>query len=203
MNRVKALLPVTAIFFIACSAEPDTNSAHDPSGLDVVIHDADHQDTAKSVRAISAAQVILDGDLNAPIDEQVVRVVLDSLGSSLPSTRRIQAKAISRLWPRCDGALAEVVGLSAFNYVQQKPVEFFSMFPSDIPWQELGFWSDMIAQEFIIEYESDPMSAAKDFMTDLNERALQQSVDIHVEVDRMQRQVLSRIDELTASNKLQ
>jgi hypothetical protein len=197
--RVRALLPATAILFIACSAEPGKNSAYNSSGFDVAKDEADLQDTVKKGSAPSAAQVILDSDWKAPIDEQLVQVVLDSLRSQLPSTRIIQAKAVSRVWPRCDGAIAEVVSLSAFNYVRQKPVEFFSLFPADIPWQELGFWSDMIAQELIIEYESDPMGAAKEFMIGLNERAMQQGVDIHVEVDRMQRQVLSLITDLAVS----
>lgn len=197
--RVRALLPATAILFIACSAEPGKNSAYNSSGFDVAKDEPDLQDTVKKGSAPSAAQVILDSDWKAPIDEQLVQVVLDSLRSQLPSTRIIQAKAVSRVWPRCDGAIAEVVSLSAFNYVRQKPVEFFSLFPADIPWQELGFWSDMIAQELIIEYESDPMGAAKEFMTGLNERAMQQGVDIHVEVDRMQRQVLSLITDLAVS----
>jgi hypothetical protein len=192
-------------FLIGCGESPapketSTSTRSDSTKIrEQAEDDLEPRDTARNRSAPSAAQLILTSHWKSPIDEQLVQSVLDSLRSPQRSTRGIQAKAISRVWPRCDGGLAEVVGLSAFNYVEREPVEFFSLFPAEIPWQELGFWSDMIAQELIIEHESDPKGAAKQFMAGLNERAMQQGVDIHIEVDRMQRQVLSSISELTVS----
>lgn len=190
----------TALFFIACGGGPAPHDPYNHFGPDLTKEEAVIQSTVGKTGRLSAAQLLLAGDQKAPIDEELAYGVLDSLISPHPSTRGIQARAISRIWPRCDGALAKVVGNSAFRYVQQHPVEFFALFPSDIPWQELAFWSDMIAQELIIEHESHPNDAAMEFSKGINETAKLRGADLRIEVARMELQILSRIAELNASN---
>jgi hypothetical protein len=150
--------------------------------------------------ANAVAQAVLVGQTPEHLDEGTVQAMLDSLASPLPATRIIQARAITRIWDRCDGAVAESVGLAAFEHVSERPAEFFGLFPKEIPDQEMPVWADMVAQELLIDHEEDPIRAMDGFAAELRRTCREQGAPQDAAIERFRLQVRSRLADLTRSH---
>jgi hypothetical protein len=153
---------------------------------------------AVPISANDLAWIFIEGPVPDHIPEEVALMLLDSLSSSTPDTRKLHAKAITRIWNRCDGAVAEAVGLAALEYVTERPVEFFSLFPNELADQDMPIWADMIAQELLIDAENDPAGAADALAADLRARCRREGASKANSVERLRMQVQARIAHLTS-----
>jgi len=111
------------------------------------------------VTANDLAKLIVDGAVPENLDEASVQGMIDGLSDPDPATRRLQALAITRLWPKADGAIAESMGLAALEYVSAHPPEFIAFFDQDLGEKDLPVWADMLAQEILIDSGEGPVEA--------------------------------------------
>ncbi|MBK8615352.1 MAG: hypothetical protein IPN85_18260 [Flavobacteriales bacterium] len=147
------------------------------------------------------AREVVAGNIPAHLDEVLVQSMIDSLASPLPATRMLQAQAMTRLWPKADGAVAESMGLACKDYMMEHTREYFALIPELIDQQaSSSIWSDMIAQELMIDDENGPLEAADAFATALHAKAREQGASLDNEINRFHRWVRGRLMELTTGH---
>lgn len=157
---------VIAVILFSCGQEAGKNSPYNASGFDTGKDEAAAGDTAQHaqaggvpVTANDLAKLIIDGPAPERLDEATVQHLIDGLADADPATRQLRARAITKLWPKADGAIAESMGLAALEYVRARPAEFITLFDHDLGEKDLQIWADMLAQEILIDSEEDPVEA--------------------------------------------
>lgn len=193
---VLLVMGLCMVFLISCgrSLETDEQPAHPAADTTVARPPVALEEPSQ---ANTIAREVIAGNISARLDEVLVQSMIDSLSSHLPAIRIMQAKAITRIWGRCDGAAAESVGLACFEHVSERPAEFFGLFPKEIPDQEMPIWADMIAQELLIDNQEDPTKAIDAFATELRLKCREQGAPQDAAIERFRLQVRSRLDDLT------
>ena len=168
------ILGLLVIFLFGCGQEPGRNSPYNASGFDTGKDEAAAGDTVQHaqaggvpVTANDLAKLIVDGTVPEHLDEASVQGMVDGLSDMDPATRRLQARAVTKLWPKADGAIAESMGLAALEYVSAHPAEFIALFDQDLGEKDLQVWADMLAQEILIDSEEGPLEAWAERIPDL------------------------------------
>ena len=173
--------------------DPNAPTRFDADEDELIIQDS----AGSALNANDLARSVIAGKAPQRLDGTTAQLMIDSLYSANSVTRKLHARAITKLWPSVDGAVAESMGMAALEYTQIHPVEFFSLFPDELDPQALHTWSDMIAQELLIDYEHTSLEAAEKFSNDLKMRCSDQGSPKDVEIKRLHQQLISRLMELT------
>lgn len=156
-------LVLVVLLLLSCGQEPGKTSPYNASGFDTAKNEAAGNDPVRNgavpVTANDLARTMIEGPIPERLDETTVQLLIDSLSSSDQMTRQLQARALTKLWPRADGASAESMAMAALEYVSDHPSEFIALFDQDLGEQDLPIWADMLAQELLIDSEDGPLKA--------------------------------------------
>lgn len=202
------LIPfLLALLLTGCGQDAGRNSPHYASGFDTGKDQAVAEDTVQHAQAegvpltaIDLAKLIVDGTVPEHLDEASVQGMIDGLSDAVPATRRLQAMAITKLWPKADGAIAESMGLAALEYVSAHPAEFIALCDQDLGESDLPVWADMLAQEILIDSEEGPVEAWAQRIPEL-ERGCALCTQAHRErLGAFERLVRARILELNTAS---
>lgn len=176
MNARAVPLSLSVALLVAgCGQEAGRNSTYNASGLDPATDEAAVRDTtmeaavgAMPMTANELARTMIEGPIPEHLDETTVQLLIDSLSSSDRTTRQLQARALTRLWPRADGASAESMALAALEYASDHPSELIALFDQELGEQDLPIWADMLAQELLIDSEDGPVETWAERAADIH-----------------------------------
>jgi hypothetical protein len=101
-------------------------------------------------------------------DENMLPSMVHRLETDNPVKRSFWFLAISKLLPKTDGALSEILSLSIYGYIEEDPVEFFKLLSANnttIPAStNLKEWVNCVGMEIQIEHEGEEEAAQKKYV---------------------------------------
>jgi hypothetical protein len=174
MKITLAILSLIALFSCSSVSEKETESTsnYQTSGTPLPI--TAEEDTLRTPShyyylADQTQQEIvgltLKGSLQ-PADNHVTFALMDSLSSANKATRDFVFPAFKVIVEKSDGALSEVVGLYAINYVEAYPKEFAERYSCCL--EELSQLTNYIGYEIMMSQE--PTSEYKQLLEKINQK---------------------------------
>jgi hypothetical protein len=174
MKITLAILSLIALFSCSSVSEKETESTsnYQTSGTPLPI--TAEEDTLRTPShyyylADQTQQEIvgltLKGSLQ-PADNHVTFALMDSLSSANKATRDFVFPAFKVIVEKSDGALSEVVGLYAMNYVEAYPKEFAERYSCCL--EELSQLTNYIGYEIMMSQE--PTSEYKQLLEKINQK---------------------------------
>ncbi|MFN0174675.1 MAG: hypothetical protein ACKVU0_08525 [Saprospiraceae bacterium] len=160
------LLGLALLVFQACpgakSTEQKVEQAQKPDTLTSEEESLKNKLT-DSIYLLALAQSIIadkweyqDSD---PRDENILPSMVGLLATDDPKGKNFWFLAVSKLLPKSDGALSEILGAKINRYVEEEPVEFFKLLAannSSIPASSnLQNWTNLVWGEIQIEHEGE------------------------------------------------
>lgn len=136
------------------------------------------------------AQLILK-DSVIPSDNFSTFRVMDSLNAKSYNDRKFYFEVFLKIMKESDGALAEAVGLPAYDFVEKQTKEFFKLAQS-ITKAQFELWANNIAVEISLSSTNNPTKEAEIYCEKLRENCLPEQ---RKEVDRFCKIVSETIEE--------
>lgn len=136
------------------------------------------------------AQLILKDSVN-PSDNFSTFRVMDSLNAKSYNDRKFYFEVFLKIMKESDGALAEAVGLPAYNFVEKQTKEFFKL-AQTITKAQFELWANNVGVEISLSSTNDPTKEAEIYCEKLRENCLPEQ---RKEVERFCKIVSKTIEE--------
>ena len=173
-NILKNLLSIlTIVFFTSCQEKTNTekNIQIDSS---IIQKDSILKEETFAGKPISfylnhpgipqAAKDMYNGKVNPNLVEAAF-VLPDSLDSQMKDTGPFYFIAVTRSFPKSDGAYSEGLGFWAKEYVELNTIQFLKYFIEEplLTESDFDFWSRSVGWEISISFEKKEMQGFKEF----------------------------------------